>query len=332
MDLDDAFDGVGGGGVGYGSGAGYGYGGVASGRVRTPRVSINSDVAPSSRDRDRVEQLRRQRDADPTSRAAHRRLVQAAIYYGAPEAFEYARAWAEADPDHAPAMLAVADLPRRARRSDRPARLRLRRRGQALRPQAASPPRRRPAPQGRHRPRLRPPARARQHRREQRRAPHRARDPATPAPAASTSPGSPSKTASAAPGAPHRAPCAASAPSSTAASSPPQGAGLHSYPDLRASLTWSGDADLDIAVVDRLGRRLSALRPELVRVREQRGAEELTLQSINQPVYLEISRRGPAGPPSVRATLKVKASGATKSFEITSDHQTLRLAKLAWVY
>jgi tetratricopeptide (TPR) repeat protein len=331
MDLDDAFDGVGGGGVGYGSGAGYGYGGVASGRVRTPRVSINSDVAPSSRDRDRVEQLRRQRDADPTSRAAHRRLVQAAIYYGAPEAFEYARAWAEADPDHAPAMLAVADL--------------LAARGEAIA--------------------LRAYASAVEVKPFDRKLQARLADAllrkGDTARACAHLRALVSIDASNAEHHIELATCHARAGrldlarialedglsrARSASQSALRGLGaqldrgvvptlkeqaLHSYPDLRASLTWSGDADLDIAVVDRLGRRLSALRPELVRVREQRGAEELTLQSINQPVYLEISRRGPAGPP-VRATLKVKASGATKSFEITSDHQTLRLAKLAWVY
>ena len=109
--------------------------------------------------------------------------------------------------------------------------------------------------------------------------------------------------------------------------------GLHSYPDLKATLTWSGPIDMDIAVVDRRGRRLSALRREVIRVREGEGEETLTMQSIDNPVYIEVSRPGGEGRvPPVQATLKIKTNGATRSFDITSDHSTLRLAKVYWTY
>ncbi|MCA9661195.1 MAG: hypothetical protein KC486_22835, partial [Myxococcales bacterium] len=106
--LEDPFDGGPSGGIGYGSGAGGGYG---RGKIaRRPRLQIRDQVAPTASTLRKIDDLRARRDADPTSRKAHRRLVQTAIYYGVPEAFDYARAWAEADPDHAPALLAVADL------------------------------------------------------------------------------------------------------------------------------------------------------------------------------------------------------------------------------
>lgn len=47
--------------------------------------------------------------ADPRSRAAHRSLVRAALAAGASDVKSYASAWAAADPEHAPALVAQAD-------------------------------------------------------------------------------------------------------------------------------------------------------------------------------------------------------------------------------
>ncbi|RMG98522.1 MAG: hypothetical protein D6705_05800 [Deltaproteobacteria bacterium] len=50
-----------------------------------------------------------ERDARPTSRRLHERLVRTAIAAGDPQAVTYARAWIEADPDHPGAIEALAD-------------------------------------------------------------------------------------------------------------------------------------------------------------------------------------------------------------------------------
>lgn len=313
-----------GGGYGYGGGPGYGRG------RRYPTVGVSGDVTPSSRDQGRVDELRRQRDVNPSNRAAHRKLVQAAIYYGLPEAFDYARAWAEADPDHAPALLAVADL--LAARGDAVA---LRAYGSAIEVK--------PFDRKLHA-RLADTllgkgdmARACAHRRA----------------IVSIDPASVSNHVD-------LVSCLARAsrmdlardavtdglarakgnlrPLQNVAADLDRGlipvtdaSPLHSYADLRATLTWNGEGDLDIALVDRRGRRLSAMRRESVLVREGRGEETLTFQTIDKPVYIEVTRVDPSGPP-VRATLKVKTPHTTKTFEITSGHETLRLAKVSWNY
>jgi hypothetical protein len=108
---------------------------------------------------------------------------------------------------------------------------------------------------------------------------------------------------------------------------------LHSDPDLKATLTWTGGADLDVAFVDSRGRRLSALRREGILVRERDGEETVTMRSVSKPVFVEVSRKGVGGGvkgPPVSATLKIKTGDQTKTFDITSDHATLRLAKVSW--
>lgn len=331
--LDDPFDdSSAGGGYGRGSssyGAGYGKAKIA----RRPQLRIADDVAPSASVRAKIDDLRSRRDADPSSRKDHRRLVQTAIYYGAPEAFEYARAWAEADPDHAPALLAVADLlaargepvAHRAYASAievRPFDRKLQRRladgllskGETTRACAH----------------LRAivsidPAKAEHHAELARCLGAIGRwDEAQAAivDGRGRAKGNQKALTRAADEVMGRV---------VLPLAPDQ---LHSYPDLKATLTWSGPADLDIAVVDHRGRRLSTLRREVVRVRERDGEETLTLASVNKPVYIEVSRREPApgevkGPPT-RATLRIKTSTSSRSFDITSDHTTLRLAKVSW--
>ena len=326
LDADD-FGGLGG--LGTGSGYGSGGGGIGTiGRRPAPQIAVSAAAAPTARERDRVDELRRQRDAAPQSRAAHRKLVQAAIYYGLPEAFDYARAWADADPDHAPALLAVADL--LAARGDPVAH---RAYGSAVEVK--------PFDRKLHA-RLADAllskgdlTRACAHRRA-----IVSIDPAAVAhhldlSACLARVGRMDLAREALAEAMTRAkgnlrPLQAAATDLERGQVPtPAAAPLHAYPDLRATLTWTGPADLDLALVDRRGRRLSTLRREGVMVREGRGEETLTFATVDQPVYLEVTRTDPSGPP-VQATLKVKTPYATKSFDITSGHQTLRLAKVAW--
>jgi len=323
-------DGSGGGG-GYGRGSAPGYGKATI--VRRPQLRIADDVAPNASVRAKIDKLRNRRDADPSSRKDHRRLVQAAIYYGMPEAFDYARAWAAADPDHAPALLAVADLlaargepvAHRAYASAievRPFDRKLQRRladgllskGETTRACAH----------------LRAivsiaPAKAQHHADLARCLGAVGRwDDAQAAlvDGRSRAKGSQKALSRAADELMSRV---------VLPLAPDQ---LHSYPDLKATLTWSGPADLDIAVVDHRGRRLSALRREVVRVREREGEETLTLAAIGKPVFIEVSRKEPAEGeakrPPTRATLKIKTSTSSRSFDITSDHTTLRLAKVSW--
>ncbi len=333
--LDDPFAG---GDVALGGGIASGGGGYGRGKIaRRPQLRIADQVAPSADVRAKIDNLRNRRDADPSSRKDHRRLVQAAIYYGVPEAFDYARAWAEADPDHAPALLAVADLlaargepvAHRAYASAievRPFDRKLQRRiadgllskGETARACAH----------------LRAivsidPAKA-QHHADLARclgAIGRWDD----AQAAIVDGRGRAKG--------NQKPLSRAADEVMGRVVQPLAPDtLHSYPDLKATLTWSGPSDLDIAVVDHRGRRLSALRREVVRVREREGEETLTLATIGKPVYIEVSRRGeeraaggsPAKAPPTRATLRIKTPDGSRSFDITSDHTTLRLAKVSW--
>lgn len=111
----------------------------------------------------------------------------------------------------------------------------------------------------------------------------------------------------------------------------PQFASLHSSPDLKAVLTWSGPADLDIAVVDKRGRRLSIMRPEKVRVREEAGRETLTLARIDGAVHVEVTRvGGEEGDAPVHAELTIRTPDGARSFPVDVDHGTFRLAKASW--
>ena len=79
-----------------------------------PRVRLSSPERATQRLAARVPALLAARDAAPTSRRAHADLVHAALAAGDVRALEFARAWAAADPDHAPALDALADALARA--------------------------------------------------------------------------------------------------------------------------------------------------------------------------------------------------------------------------
>ncbi len=318
----------------YGLGTGSGYGGGLRRPRPRPRIRISDKVAPSAKVMGKIEALRSRRDADPSSRKAHRRLVQAAIYYGVPGALDYAKAWAEADPDHAPAVLAVADL---LAAHGEPMALRAYASAVEVRPFNRKL-QRRTAETLLGKGDL---IRACAHLRaivsiEPKKAQHHAdlarclgalgrwQD----ADAAILDGRSRARDG-------RRALAKVALEVGSRRVTPLRLSRLHSYPELRATLTWSGASDLDIALVDHRGRRLSALRREVVRVREGEGEEVLTLGAIRRPVFIEVSRRsaapGEAVVPAVNATLRLKTGdGSTRTFNITSEHTTLRLAKVSW--
>ena len=114
------------------------------------------------------------------------------------------------------------------------------------------------------------------------------------------------------------------------------GVSLHRGAELRAEVTWAGDADLDIAVVDARGVRLSSMHPDRrVRVQESRGRETLTLRRVSSPVFVEVTRNGSlveeglAEP--VRGTLELKTPHGKKTVSFELREGTQRLAAVRWI-
>jgi len=111
---------------------------------------------------------------------------------------------------------------------------------------------------------------------------------------------------------------------------------LHSAPQLRATLTWAGGDDLDLALVDAKGRRLSALRPQgKVRVRESGGREELTLKKVGKSVFIEVTRPTPSRAPegergTIRGELTIKTRDGTRHVPVAIREGTVRVAKVFW--
>lgn len=291
-------------------------------RVPTPVWKVSPATSPSADTLAKIDALRRAVDAAPTSRAAHRKLVQAAIRAGATDSFTYARAWAEADPDHAPALLAVADL--LAARSDPAA------------PRAyASAVEAQPFNKQLHQQLAEAfaskgdLARSCAHRRalvsiDPARAGWRvelarclagqgltdmSRETLTSAPARS-------------------AEITRALRDLDGGALRPRAPDLPGGAELRASVTFTGDGDVDIAVVDPSGRRLSALRPDGVTVIESPGSEVLAYRTVRKPLVLEVSRRSGQGP--VTGQLVVRAPGVTRTYPFTLDQGSLRLATVSY--
>ena len=310
--------------IGYGSGlGGIGYGsGYGRGRLYRPTWTIAPAEAPSPASLVRLAALKEVVERDPTSRPAHRKLVQEAIRIGAPEAFAYAHAWAQADPDHAPALLSVADL--LAARGDP---LALRAYGSAvevapfdLKQQA------RLADALAFKGDL---ARSCAHRRavvsiEPSRAEHHLQLVQC---LAGLGLGELAR-AAAADGLARargdvkalRAALAGQVP--PARSRPVRGA-------LTATVTWSGDGDLDVAFVDRRGRRLSGLRREGVLVEQDGARETAALAGLAaETVAVEVARFGGQGP--ITGELTIRTPDKTRSFPLTIEHGALRLAAVSY--
>ncbi len=308
---------------GFGSSRGSSSGGIASPGRRGPppaQWKINAAGAPGPEVLAKLETMRQQVLRDTTSRPAHRKLVHNAIRAGAPEAFTYATAWSQADPDHAPALLAVADL--LAARSDPAA---MRAYGSAVEVNPFN---------------LKLQARLAE---------------------AYASKGDITRSCA------HRravisidpvkadnhlqlARCLATlgrqdlvldaigdglgrAKGNVTELRASQ-AGLRPARvrpvtgNLKATLSWTGAGDLDIAFIDNRGRRLSALRPEGVTVEQLGNGETAGLASVSGTVTVEVTRFSGQGP--VSGELKVRTPETTRVFPFTIDQGTLRLANVTF--
>ncbi|MGB1274580.1 MAG: hypothetical protein ACPG77_02430, partial [Nannocystaceae bacterium] len=311
----------------FGEPAGGGWGSSPKPRPRPrPLWSISRASAPSSRTLNRLIDLRAARDARPTDRRSHYRVVTAAIRAGAPEAFADARFWAESDPDHATALLALADM--LAARGDAAAvraygsAAEVNSRSRVLQERLAKA----YTSKGDF-------TRACAHRRAVvSLAPTSGRGHVALARCLSQLGETVAATAAARDGlargkgdsATLRALADQLAAGIRPAVSP---ARLNRGAELRATLKWSGAGDLDIALVDGRGRRLSALRPRGIRVRESTGLEELTLARVNRSVFIEVTRLD-GGTTPIPATLKIKTPSGTRTFDLTVTSATQRVARV----
>jgi hypothetical protein len=305
----------------WGEGLGGGYGGPP-GRVARyqPLWKVAQAGPPDYSALAKLETLRQAVLRDPTSRPAHRKLVHNAIRAGAPEAFTYATAWSQADPDHAAALLAVADL--LAARSDPAA---LRAYGSAVEVNPFN---------------LKQQTRLAEAYASKgditRSCAHRRAvvsiDPARPdnhlqlARCLSTL-GRQDLVRDAVTDALGRAKgnTAELRAAQSGVVRPAKPRGINGM--VKASLTWTGAGDLDLAFIDGRGRRLSALRPEGLSVEEQGNAENAALASMPRgTVSVEVTRFNGQGP--VTGELKVRTPEVTRTYPFTIDQGTLRLANI----
>jgi tetratricopeptide (TPR) repeat protein len=295
---------------------------------------VRNASGPSDSDRNKVAELRRIRDVDPSNRKAHSNLVRRAIRDGHPDALAFAKDWALSDPDHAPALQAHADL--LAAAGDPVA---LRAYASAIEVEPFS---------------------TKMHERmaeahtlagdferacSHRRAlvsidPTNGDDAAQYAECLASSGRVAEARAALAKARETVTSSAGSKALSKAEKAVEQGvavpsSALHGNADLRAELRWTTDENLDLAFVDRRGQRLSVLRPEGVRVREERdGAqhvEVMTLREVKGTVFVEVTRPESNNEEPVRATLTVKVVGGTQSWTLLLERAgTQRIALARW--
>jgi hypothetical protein len=291
-------------------------------RPPPPRWKISPALAPSYDVLAKLEALRQIVLRDPTSRPAHRKLVQNAIRAGAPEAFTYAVAWSQADPDHAPALLAVADL--------------LAARGEAIAMRAYGSAVEVNPFDAKLQTRLAEAlaskgdiARSCAHRRavvsiDPSRAEHHLQLTRCLASLGRTDlvQGAAEEGLARAPGNNADLRAALSGAVRPAALRPVNG-------QLKATLTWLGAGDLDIAFIDSRGRRLSALRPENLVVEQLGNGESAAMISVSpQTVAVEITRFSGQGP--VSGELKLRTPELSRSYPFTIDQGSLRLANVTY--
>ncbi len=323
-----------------GSSSGWGGGGGGGGQAwkggrkwRQPQMLVRRVSGLSASDRDAIAALQAARDADPSNRKAHRNLVRRAIREGHPRTAEFTAAWAVADPDHAPALLAHAD--QLAAAGD-PLALRAYASAIEVEPFSVS----------MHR-RL---AQALQSAGDfERSCSHRRA-------LVSIDPVDGDAVADlveclVASGRDTEARAALTKALGTVTSKAgkkalskvekvfvagvtPARQIVHSSPDLRAELRWTADENLDIAFVDKRGRRLSVLRPQGVLVREERdGAERLeimTMRTVSGSVFVEVTRPESSSEDTLRASLLIKTATGHKRFALELEPGTQRVARVRW--
>jgi hypothetical protein len=325
---DDMLDWDGGGSWGGGSGRGW------QEDWAPPQMLVRDASGPSNGDRTKIAELQRIRDVDPSNRKAHSNLVRRAIRDGHPDALAFAKDWALSDPDHAPALQAHADL--LAAAGDPVA---LRAYASAIEVEPFS---------------------TKMHERMaeahtlagdfERACSHRRAlvsiDPTNGTDAAAyaeclASSGRVTEARAALAKARETVTSSAGSKALVKAEKavelgvPVPSSALHGNADLRAELRWTTDENLDLAFVDRRGKRLSVLRPEGVRVREERdGAqhvETMTLRQVDGTVFVEVTRPESNNEELVRATLTVKAVGASQTWTLLLERAgTQRIALARW--
>ncbi|HVI02609.1 MAG TPA: tetratricopeptide repeat protein, partial [Enhygromyxa sp.] len=324
-----------GGGISQGEvfGPGGDDGGWHQQRTWRPQLLLRAASGPSAGDREAIAALQATRDADPSNRKAHSNLVRRAIRDGHTNTLAFAAAWAAADPDHAPALLAHAD--QLAAAGDP---LALRTYASAIEVEPFS---------------------VTMHRRMadalrsagdfERSCSHRhalvSIDPTDGAAAADwvecliASGREPEARA-----AMSKAQVSVTSKSGKKALSDAEklfasgvaksSAPLHGSPDLRAELRWTADENLDVAFVDSRGRRLSVLRPQSVLVREERdGAERveiLTMRQVQGTVFIEVTRPQSNSEDPLRATLVIKTPTGRERFVLTLEPGSKRVASARW--
>ena len=123
---------------------------------------------------------------------------------------------------------------------------------------------------------------------------------------------------------------------------------LHPYAALRITLAWQEpNQKLDIALIDYRGRRLSALWADVAAVRQSPGQEILTLRSLSQPLQIEVTHRGgpggssasnrdayspnatgrqPTSQSEVHASLKIEVGGNTRTYPVDVAGGSIRVA------
>lgn len=320
-----------------GLGGGGGWGPPHRGRGWRPvrQLKARPVASPDARALARVETLRLAVDADPTQRSAHGKLVRAALRSGHHQSLEFARAWAEVDPDHGPALLSLAD----AMSADGdPLALRAYESALEVNPFVR-----------RHHAEL---ARAFQSKGDLRRACSHLRA------VVSIDPKSAKHHADLARclerEGRHREALAATADGRARATGDtkvlatvdaelasgvvvPASFDLHGSAELKLTLTWAGEGDLDLAVVDAKGRRLSGLRPQgKAKVRESGGREELTLKKVRKSVFVEVTRPTPTRAiegerGTMHGELVVKTPHSTRRIPVSIREGSVRAAKVFWI-
>lgn len=331
----DPLDWGGGGGGGWGGDLDRGHGRRPGWWRPAPQLKTRLIASPDTKALARVEALRAAVSADPTQRTAHGNLVRAALRAGHAQSLELARAWAEVDPDHPAALMALADA--MAADGD-PMALRAYESVLEVQPFAE----RQHAELARAYESKGDLVRSCSHRRavvsidpqdgsnhvELARCLARegrvreAQDVVDDGTRRATAGGRELSLVSS---------------ELAGRSVVPAAFDLDGRSELGLDLTWSGEGELELAVVDTKGRRLSGLRPEgKVKVRESSGREQLTMKKVKKSVFVEVTRpassrslEGERG--AVRGELVIKTPSGTKRVPVSVSEGTVRVAKVLWV-
>ncbi len=305
-----------------------GWGEFGRARRIVPRLRIQQVAGPSGKSLAQIETLRRAVAVDPSRRSSHGALVRGALRVGHADALAFARQWAESDPDHAPALLALADV--LAAQGDP---LALRAYASALEV--------RPFSKSEHDALARGFAnkgdlrRACSHRRaivsiDPSDAAHHAALATCLHRAGRTTEGR--EVLRAAHGrAKVQLAALSSAELELARPIPTTSTELVGKGELRATLSWTGEDDLDVAIVDAAGQRLSAVHPLKLQVREGGGFEEVAMRKVKKSVFVEITRTGSSeGAAPVRAMLELRTPNGKKAIPVVLDRGSVRVAKVFW--